>query len=313
MFWGVLLHLSHNMWGDTPPQFAPELTCDDDLWQELTQRMADNGLDLLMIDLGDGIVYDSHPEIAVVNAWTRSRLREELARLRELGIEPIPKLNFSTAHDAWLRGYSRMVSTPKYYEVCADLIEEACELFDRPRFFHLGMDEETAHNQTRLQYAVMRQHDLWWHDLGFLADKVQQCGPRPWIWSDYVWHNPEPFYDRMPKNIVQSNWYYGDNFNAPEAGRPRLLQGGELGNGDQSLAYLDLDDHGYDQVPTASNYTSSTNFANTVEFCMRRIEKDRLLGFLQTPWRRTIAEFRDVHVASIDQVAAARRQALGLT
>jgi hypothetical protein len=300
------------MWGDTAPQFAEELTCDDDLWEELTQQMADNGLDLLMIDLGDGVLYNSHPEIAVTNAWTRSRLREELARLREMGIEPIPKLNFSTGHDAWLREYSRMVSTPKYYEVCADLIEEACELFDNPRFFHLGMDEETAGNQVKLQYAVMRQHDLWWNDLRFLADKVEQCGPRPWVWSDYAWHNPEPFYERMPKSIIQSNWYYGDNFSAPEAGRPHLLEGGETGGGDQSLAYLDLDDHGYDQVPTASNYTSPTNFANTVEFCMRRIEKERLLGFLQTPWRRTIAEFRDIHVTAIDQVAATRRQVLGL-
>lgn len=313
MFWGVLLHLSHNMWGDTAPQYDEKLTCDDDLWEQLTQRMADNGLDLLMIDLGDGVVYDSHPEIAVVNAWSRSRLRDELARLREMGIEPIPKLNFSTAHDAWMSEYSRMVSTPKYYEVCADLIEETCELFDNPRFFHLGMDEETARNQVRLQYAVMRQHDLWWHDLQFLADKVEACGPRPWIWSDYAWHNPEPFYARMPKNIVQSNWYYGDNFSAPEEGRPRLLEGGETGGGDQSLTYLDLDDHGYDQVPTASNYTSPTNFANTVEFCMRRVEKDRLLGFLQTPWRRTIEEFRDIHETAIDQVGAARRQALGLS
>ena len=64
--------------------------------------------------------------------------------LRALGIEPLPKLNFSTCHDAWLGPYSRMVSTPAYYDVCRDLIDEVAELFGGPRFFHLGMDEETA-------------------------------------------------------------------------------------------------------------------------------------------------------------------------
>ena len=79
--------------------------------------MARAGMNMLVIDLGDGIRYESHPEIAVQGAWPPARLREELARLRALGLEPIPKLNFSTAHDAWLHDYSRMVSTPAYYKV----------------------------------------------------------------------------------------------------------------------------------------------------------------------------------------------------
>lgn len=32
------------------------------------------------------------------------------------------KLNFSAAHDQWLHDYSRMVSTPVYYKVCAEVI-----------------------------------------------------------------------------------------------------------------------------------------------------------------------------------------------
>lgn len=308
MFWGNFLYLSVNMWNDTPPKFVDELTFDYGLWTELTERMSRQGLDLLLIDLGDGVRYDSHPEIAVRNAWTPARLREELTRLRELGIEPIPKLNFSTTHDAWMREYSRMVSTPRYYDVCADLITEVSDLFDTPRYFHIGMDEETAANQRNLHYAVMRQHDLWWHDLEFLTAHVERLGSRAWIWSDYAWHNPDSFYARMPKNILQSNWYYGDRFDAPEDNRPRLLEGGELGDGEQSLTYLDLEDHGYDQVPTASTCTSLTNFGNTVEFCQQRIAEERLLGFLQTPWRRTVAEFRDIHLTSIDLVAEAKEK-----
>ena len=74
-------------------------------------------------------------------------MRAEVKRLREMGLEPIPKLNFSTCHDTWLGPYARMVSTPKYYEVAKDLIAETIELFDKPRLFHLGMDEEDERNQ----------------------------------------------------------------------------------------------------------------------------------------------------------------------
>jgi len=301
MFWGNFLYLSVNMWGDAPPIFAEELRFDDALWVELTEKMAADGLDLLVIDLGDGVRYDSHPEVAVGKAWSTERLRDELTRLRQLGIEPIPKLNFSATHDAWLRQYSRQVSTPVYYEVCADLIAEVSQLFDTPRFFHIGMDEENAQDQRALQYAVMRQHDLWWHDLLFLVDRVEQAGSRAWMWSDYAWRNPEAFYAKMPKSIVQSNWYYVDRFDVPEEGRPRVLE-----YADASLCYLDLEDHGYDQVPTASTHTMLDNFADTVAFCAKRIAPERLLGFLQVPWRPTTNQYRGIHLAAIDLVRDAK-------
>jgi len=38
-----------------------------------------------------------------------------------MGLEPIPKRNFSTAHDTWIKEYGRQVSTSVYYLVCADL------------------------------------------------------------------------------------------------------------------------------------------------------------------------------------------------
>lgn len=301
MFWGNFLYLSVNMWSDRPPRFVDELTFDYAFWQELTEKMATDGLDLLVIDLGDGVRYDSHPEIAVKNAWTPERLTDEIARLRAMGIEPIPKLNFSTTHDAWLREYSRMVSTPRYYDVCTDLIQEVSALFGRPRFFHIGMDEETPRHQVNFDYSVTRQHELWWHDLAFLSARVAATGSRPWIWSDYAWHHPESFYGRMPHNILQSNWYYGDDFSVPPGEEPRVLAEEE-----GYLTYLDLEDHGYDQVPCASTWTTPSNFGRTVEYAVEHIRDERLLGFLQVPWRRTVPEFRDLHLLAIDLVREAK-------
>src|SRR5690242_5676741 len=122
MIWANLLHLSFNMWEEaetrTPPgstaekrwvlnlrRARPDLRFKDSVWIELLERMVAAGMNMVVLDLGDGIRYESHPEIAVRGAWTPSRLRREVGRMRRMGLEPIPKLNFSAGHDAWLGPY----------------------------------------------------------------------------------------------------------------------------------------------------------------------------------------------------------------
>jgi len=302
MIWGILLHLSYNMWADRETidwlpdyTFQPYLRFDEVLWSDILHRAVEAGINMVVLDLGDGIQYASHPEIAVEGAWTTDRLQAELARMRGLGLEPIPKLNFSACHDAWLGPYARAVSTDLYYGVCQDLIAEVIELFGGPRFFHLGMDEETAHHQRYNEYVVIRQYDLWWHDLDCYVDQVEKAGVRAWIWSDYLWHYPERFFARMRKSVLQSNWYYQASFD-PEV--------------TQVKAYLDLEAGGYDQVPTGSNWTEPGNFPGTVGFCSQRIAPDRLKGFLQTSWRPTIGAHRELHMQAIDAVARARAKLL---
>ena len=294
--WSYLLHLSYNMWCDRDvpgldaPYYSarPYLRCDDTLWHDLTEQMSKAGLNMVIIDLGDGVKYESHPEIAVEGAWTTERLRQELARLRELGLEPIPKLNFSTCHDTWLGQYARMVSTDIYYGVCRDLISEVIALFDTPRFFHLGMDEEIAYpHQRHFDYIVVRQFDLWWHDLYFYIEQVEKRGVRPWIWSDYVWHHPEDFYARMPKSVLQSNWYYGLKFEDETR---------------EVKAYRELDEHGFDQIPTGSHWESPQNFEATVRYCQPHLAPEKLWGFMHAPWRPTLEECRARHVAAIEEV-----------
>jgi hypothetical protein len=299
MIWAYLVHLSYNMWSDrdVPERDVhfsskPYLRFDDGLWNDILPKMADVGINTVVIDLGDGVRYQSHPEIAVENAWSVARLRRELARLRGMGLEPIPKLNFSTCHDAWLGPYARCISTEQYYEICRDLIGEAIDIFE-PRLFHLGMDEETAHHQRHYACVVIRQHELWWHDLEFLVGQVEECGARAWVWSDYVWEHGEAFYSSMPTSVLQSNWYYGADF------------GEEVTH---CRAYLDLELHGYDQIPTGSNWSTDGNMAGTVAYCAEHIAPERLCGFLQTVWRPTLEACREQHMRALDLVGEARAQ-----
>ena len=310
MIWANLIHLGFNMWGDgywpgwEPHGNAkPYLRFDERLWDDLLAEMVVEGLNMVVLDVGDAVKYDSHPEISVKDAWTKRKLRSELAQMRELGLEPIPKLNFSACHDVWLSPYDRMLSTDAYYRVCADVIEEVADLFDRPRLFHLGMDEETEVNQAYGGYLAIRQHDLWWHDLYFLVDQVEKYGSRPWVWADNVWRNPTEYVKRMPKTVLQSNWYYRESFGR-EARAKRTH--GRLASPIE--AYAILDKHGFHQVPTGSNHNNDVNFARTVRHCRKVISKRRLAGFLQTPWRATLGKYHDHHLEAIGQVGTEIRR-----
>lgn len=305
--WGGLLHLSFNMWEEyiSPHRsfrgYRPELELDEPLWDEAIKAMADAGLNMVVIDLGDAVKYDSHPEIAVINAWSPQKLREKLKVIRDLGIEPIPKLNFSAGHDAWMKEYSRMVSTDIYYQVCADLIEEVCDLFDKPRLFHLGMDEESAGHQAHNKYVVVRKNEAWWGDFYFLMGEVEKNGSRAWIWPDYVlWDNPEQFMKKMPKSVVQSNWYYGTFDDVSH----KHIQ-----------SYIELNKAGYDQIPTGGYLIGKwfgakkpeLNIGATAEFCKKNLDDKLLLGFLQTWWGPTIEENRDRILGGIRLTGEAKK------
>jgi len=296
--WACLLHISFNMWEEyiSPHRpfrgFRPDIELSESLYNDALALMVSQGMNMVVLNIGDAISYDSHPEIGVNKAWTTTRLRDELKRIRKMGLEPIPNLNFSAAHDTWLKEYSRMVSTEKYYSVCRDLIEEVVDIFDKPRFFHLGYDEETASHQTHYQYIVVRQDDLWWKDFYFFIEEVEKNGSRPWIWSDYMWHHPDLFFKNMPKSVLQSNWYYGEKFDEKDT---------------YVKAYLDLESHGYDQIPTGSYHAENEkSILNTVKFCEKNINNTRLKGFLQSFWKPTIEENRERILKGIELAGNAK-------
>ena len=112
--WCELMHLGSNMWDDfengpddwakseaeekaRPNPFGPSgkrrsryhsyLRCHDDLWRKSVDHAAGDGLNLVFIDLGEGLAYPSHPELAVAGTWSVEKIRAELKRLRAMGLE----------------------------------------------------------------------------------------------------------------------------------------------------------------------------------------------------------------------------------
>lgn len=298
--WAGLLHLSMNFAAhlDRFGGFQTKFHINEAIWDEALKRMAASGMNMVLISLEDAIKWKSHPEIALEDAWSVEKLADELDKVRKLGMEPIPMLNFSAAHDGWMREYSKMMNTNAYYNFCKELIKEVCDIFNKPRFFHLGMDEEDDYHQRKFELIIVRNKKLWWDDLDFLCEQVNLCGARPWVWSDYAWRDPETFFRNMPKSVVQSNWYYGsthDRTILSDSARRAVT------------TYIDLESHGYDQVPTGSIHDSPDNILSTVKFGADNISDQNLLGFLQSFWKPTTAQFRTMILDGIELAGVAKQ------
>lgn len=296
MYWCYLVHIGYNMWREENGPVRAEYTnasksmrFDKALWDHLLCFAKERGINAIVMDLGEGIRYESHPEIAAQGAWSIQELKSELKKMKQMGITPIPKLNFSTAHDEWLGEYSKMVSSSIYYTVCRDLIQEVCELFESPPFFHLGMDEEKQAYVPFWGYNVVRNGEFWWKDLYFYFNVLEKNNVKPWVWSDRIWEHPEEFIRKMPKTVLQSNWYYGDFYNRNEL--ERYVKGYDL-----------LNRNGYDQIPCGMNL----NILRTVKHCKETLDREHLLGFLQTSWMPTLMTRKYHHFAAVDSISQAR-------
>lgn len=312
--WSYLIHLGTNTmcdcvpssWGNFKkeelPGFAPskKLRCDDAMWREVIDAHAAAGTNTVVIGLAEGVVYPSHPELAIEGSWSVEKLRKEIARMRSMGLEVLPKLNFSATHDIWMQDYSRMLSTKKYYQVCEDLIRDVDEIFDHPRIIHLGYDEENWANQCKYEYAVIRQGDLWWNDFLWFVKTAEKYSMQSWIWTDCNRKHPDTFYKRMPKDVIQSNWYYGKNFTG-EA-EPADMKDSEK---KRLQYYIDFDKAGFRQIPCGSNWYRDGNFPGLARFCRKNLSKKTMQGMLMAPWFKTTQENRGKLLSAAKEVEEA--------
>lgn len=322
MAYGALLHLGCNMWGDWthdasripnspeeeakmfpdrklnrhgvfPPIVRNYLRTDETVWRGHTALMEKEGLNLLIMDLGEAYAYPSHPELWVKGSWSPEKLSAELARIRKLGIEPVPKLNFSTGHDQWLKEYHYQTSTKAYYGVVADLIRDVAEVFGNPRYFHIGFDEEIPVALAGRKLMACRQGDLWWHDLFHVINQVEKHGSRAIMWSDKICGGREEFLKRMTKGALQMPWYYGADFSEKKLKwNPELekMLDSWKSQGNLASAILELDKAGFDMMPCTSNWSTPKAADAMLAFVKERVDPSRVKGFLTAPWAMSCRE-----------------------
>lgn len=326
MIWGNLEHLGYNMWLDEARWndgrqkrhnvCVDHLLCTDKSWTVRMNRLKEpvSSINLLVIDVGEGVVYPSHPEIAVRGSWTPEKLNAEVKALKAAGIEVVPKLNFSAAHHFWLGDYARMLSSRRYYEVVKDLIDDTVEIFEHPRHFHIGMDEEGYRWCMANAYCVFRNEDLWWHDIAFYGRCIERHNCRPWMFS-----NVSPGKDiqqhasRLPKSFLHSPCTYVEVFEGP--GMQDFVR--------RRLEFMQLYDRvGLEMAPICSTWCGEemtargigVNLKNTYNFtkwCKEHISPEHLAGMQMIPWTGSTEATDGKFLASCDIMDITRESLFG--
>lgn len=288
----VLLHLGSNMWRKkhTVTQtvkmnedfiYREEMYCQKEVWTRITSLLPKLGFNTVMIDLGEGVRLDSHPELAVPGAWSKEELREELARLRSLGLNPIPKFNFSPGHSAWMGDWAFRIGTPEFDVFCKDLLEETIELFDTPTFFHIGEEEEDFESQKNNYIAITRTPHKKVRDVLYLMEILLSHGVRPALWMDgqMLEHfgGEKAIAETMPKETLFFTWNYQMHREYPTL--------------EESDHYIKLIHTfvslGYDVVPTTSTWCWHLNSKEVMNCCKKFVPQEHLAGFMTASWMLT--------------------------
>jgi hypothetical protein len=107
---------------------------------------------------------------------------------------------------------------------------------------------------------------------------------------------------------------YAPGFNFPQI-RSTSSQGRDRLHPPRINSYREFDEHGFDQVPTATNWcpgylykdkgikSNDVNFPLTVAHCRQTIAPGRLKGFMMTTWTKTLPENFETISHAIDLVA----------
>ncbi|MBR5156610.1 MAG: hypothetical protein IKW59_02470 [Clostridia bacterium] len=320
--WAFLVHL-----GTWHRPFS-EMPFDEDLWTYILDESEKAGINTIVLDIGGGIDFATHPELTLKGAWSRKRLRDEIKRAREKNIRLIPKFNFATPHDIWLGEYHKMVSTTKYYQVCNDLIKEAYELFEHPEYIHLGMDEEDAKHVKTHELATYRQGELYWHDLRYLVDCVKDTGAMPWVWSCPLFDHPEEYAKHFDADdMVLSPWYYNafkrENWTPISTRQVYVTYYNEGEYKNMGIEFVEQDpflvnvrnvavpllEKGYKYIPCASVCNKcDCNHDEVVEYFKENTPDDQLLGFITAPWQSLETQYKQDFADSIKFLKAAKEK-----
>jgi hypothetical protein len=192
-----------------------------------------------------------HPETAYEGAYTPAQLRPLIELGKALGMEMIPMLN-SWGHASGMRatssqhvvldrfprfgplyeedGWAFCLANPAIYDQLFDRYAELIELFGKPKYFHLGLDEAWGHRglgesarcrgdnpratlaaHIRKLYGYFAQRGIRvfvWHDMFIQRDHPQLGRLSPA--NSVPPFNSHLVLDELPKDIVMDAWNYSE-------------------------------------------------------------------------------------------------------
>ncbi len=187
------------------------------------RQLALLGYDTIIWEVENNIKWDTCPECASPDAFTKDEFREILALCRSLDLEPVPLFQtighaeYVLKHDK----YKHLAELPdridQYCPRHGDLmpflhewIDEYLELFEPIEYFHLGADEAWTLGSCPKCKQYAKEHSLsalYVDHVNAVAAPLVRRGVTPVIWADMLLHYYEAL-DSLSRDIVLFDWQY---------------------------------------------------------------------------------------------------------
>lgn len=214
-FRAMLLSLAHQYKAPRLGEKRVEIPPFDDFTADLiVERIARMRFNAVVIDVENAVRYRRLPQIARGHSQPMSVLRDLVRKAKAYGLEVIPKTNFSKSekyrHNDWFEPYHRLPDGPEYWRLAGKVMDELIEVI-RPRYYHIGMDED--HRPTTEYVAAVKA----------LRDHLSARDVTPIMWLDIdkpyqpeVESKMREALDLLPReNLILTHWqYHGRSFNA---------------------------------------------------------------------------------------------------
>ncbi len=206
-FRALLVHLTHYdpwWWKRKRHEKQPDMK----VAERIIRAAAAARFNALIVDVADGVVYRSHPELKRPYSITMAAFRKLVRLAASLDLEVIPKLNFAKSfakhhHNAWMRPHNKLPDDGEYYRHAFALMEELLDVTGARRF-HIGMDEDEEHSLAGYVHKVKRLNSwlkargvrtVQWVDLGKPYQKAIERKMRAAV-------------GRLPKDVILTHWQY---------------------------------------------------------------------------------------------------------
>jgi hypothetical protein len=195
--------------------------------RQLLDKIAQLGYDTILWELETQVRWDTCPECALPDSWTKSEFLDLLDYSRKLKLEPIPLLQ-TIGHAEYVMTQERYhafredpdssdcycVSNPAVREFLRNWIAEYCELFGDLKHFHLGGDEATRFGSCE-KCASRERNGLYGEHIKEISVDLRAKNIRPGIWSDMVLAEADHL-DAISREFTIWDWNYVTGVGTPK-------------------------------------------------------------------------------------------------
>lgn len=221
----ISIGLPTTRWGH--PNDAPVPV--DYFIEYLRKLVVEQKLNLVVLEVLQGMKYERHPELAGPAAYTKDEVRRIVRFLRDRGVEVVPQVE-SLGHANWLviphrelreddDDHTLCTRNPQTRRILVDCYTECLEVFE-PRYFHFGLDEiRWATDRVAAEKRCPRckgvdKREIFVEQVKWLHDWAATSGLKMMMWADMILpeHNGgAPFnladtVDKLPRDIILCDW-----------------------------------------------------------------------------------------------------------